>query len=422
MQTLAMPPVPATPANAAVSAKSETATNAASRNDGKTPFQMELSRQVRAKASQTPGKQTAHSQKQAPQQARQDPNQNAKVISKAAELSNEKVAVVDSVTADGKGLDSVQTLLPDNAATATQVDDKNPDYQHDVLDALGIGLNDAKNIVLSAPVPLQAALANINTVQTGADKVAGTLAREAAVSPEQDKNIMLADTDMTAEAAEKPATSVVGQGSKADGLSNADAKLALSEHAATKLANNAVKELAVKDLQPTQPLTAAVAQSQLIQNNTGVAAQHLASTNVIDVYPGKPGWDQAISQKVIYMVGASQQSATLTLNPPDLGPLKVVINVHNEQADATFISDNDEVRRALESGLSHLREKMSESGVQLGQTSISSNRQSQQDFQQAAQNRGALTSSGANGGQQAGSETQPGVASRVANGLVDTFA
>ncbi|MDD2833995.1 MAG: flagellar hook-length control protein FliK, partial [Methylotenera sp.] len=230
------------------------------------------------------------------------------------------------------------------------------------------------------------------------------------------------DVDNALAAPDKPAGGTVGQRSKADDAFNAGAKAALNENVATKLANNAVKELAVKDVLPTQPFTTAMAQSQSIQNNAGVVAQQLASANVIDVYPGKPGWDQAISQKVIYMLGASQQSATLTLNPPDLGPLKVVINVHNDQADATFISDNDEVRRALESGLSHLREKMNESGVQLGQTNISSNRQSQQDFQQTAQNRSTLTSSGANGEPQVESAVQSNVVTRVANGLVDTFA
>jgi flagellar hook-length control protein FliK len=122
------------------------------------------------------------------------------------------------------------------------------------------------------------------------------------------------------------------------------------------------------------------------------------------------------------MLGAGQQSASLTLNPPDLGPLKVVINVHNDQADTTFISDNDEVRKALESGMSHLRDKMSESGIQLGQANVSTSQQSQQEFQQAAQNRvNQKVKNQTNEPAVEGSD-QARVTLRVSDGLVDTFA
>jgi flagellar hook-length control protein FliK len=143
---------------------------------------------------------------------------------------------------------------------------------------------------------------------------------------------------------------------------------------------------------------------------------------MIAVYPGKSGWDQAISQKVVWMVGAGQQSASLTLNPPDLGPLKVVINVHNDQADTTFISDNDEVRKALESGMSNLRDKMSESGIQLGQANVSTSQQSQQEFQQAAQNRLFQGVKGQASAEVMESGSQAKVTVRVSDGLVDTFA
>ena len=93
---------------------------------------------------------------------------------------------------------------------------------------------------------------------------------------------------------------------------------------------NAVKDSAGKDVVTPAGFQPAA------QVNMALSTQQAASTNVISAYPGKPGWDQAISQKVVWMVGAGEQSATLTLNPPDLGPLQVVIHVHNDQADATF--------------------------------------------------------------------------------------
>lgn len=105
----------------------------------------------------------------------------------------------------------------------------------------------------------------------------------------------------------------------------------------------------------------------------------------IDSYPGRSGWNQAISQQVLWMVGAQEQTATLTLNPPDLGPLQIVIQVSNEQASASFSSEHQEVRQALQDGMEHLRERMKEAGVTLGETSVGSGQSQQQAQRDGAQ-------------------------------------
>lgn len=159
-----------------------------------------------------------------------------------------------------------------------------------------------------------------------------------------------------------------------------------------------------------------------MQANAAEAMQQLGSSNTINAYPGKTGWDQAISQKVVWMLGAQEQSATLTLNPPDMGPLQVVIHVHNDQADTTFISDNPEVRQVLQDGMDNLREKMSESGIQLGQANVSSGGQMQQQFQQAAQQSRADASLGKNTSVSSIEHiSSPKILVRTSNGLVDTF-
>lgn len=141
----------------------------------------------------------------------------------------------------------------------------------------------------------------------------------------------------------------------------------------------------------------------------------------IHAAPGTRDWNEAIGQKVVWMVGAQEQSATLTLNPPDLGPLQVVIHVHHEQADATFVSQNPEVRQALQDGIETLRSMMSSSGIQLGEANISSNGQAQQQFQQTGRSRTA--DSGAAAGQPMAEPATSGIARAFASaGLVDTFA
>jgi flagellar hook-length control protein FliK len=163
-------------------------------------------------------------------------------------------------------------------------------------------------------------------------------------------------------------------------------------------------------------------QNQAPQSNSILGTHQLGSNNQINAYPGRAGWDQAISQKVVWMVGAAEQTATLTLNPPDLGPLQVVINVRNDMADTTFISDNAEVRQALQDGMANLREKMAESGIQLGQANVNSGERPKQEFQQAALNQQPSKFSGSDSNFPIETTTQKVDISRINNGLVDTFA
>ncbi len=137
---------------------------------------------------------------------------------------------------------------------------------------------------------------------------------------------------------------------------------------------------------------------------------------------GTPAWDQAVGQKVVWMVAGAQQSASLTLNPPDLGPLQVVLNVSNGQADASFYAAQPEVRQALEAALPKLRDMMNEAGVALGQASVSAGMPDSHD--RPGEPAGSQGRRGAAG--QDGDQAPPvaGPAPRIiaGQGLVDTFA
>lgn len=169
---------------------------------------------------------------------------------------------------------------------------------------------------------------------------------------------------------------------------------------------------ALEQVQQVQPsVTAPLPQTQQAQQ---AATTMDVRSNQVPTPFGQPGWNQAIGQKVVWMAAGGEQTASLTLNPPDLGPLQVVIHVHNNQADTTFLSDQADVRRALEDGMDNLRQMMSESGLQLGQANV---RSGQQEAQQQAANmtRGNVA--------RQGDETSQ-VLTKAATvmGLVDTFA
>ena len=65
------------------------------------------------------------------------------------------------------------------------------------------------------------------------------------------------------------------------------------------------------------------------------------------------------------------QQAALKLNPANLGPVEVRINMHNEQANITFIAHNAATRDALEQALPRLRESFSENGLELTDAEVS---------------------------------------------------
>ncbi len=85
---------------------------------------------------------------------------------------------------------------------------------------------------------------------------------------------------------------------------------------------------------------------------------------------GTTAWGSEVSQKIVWMMRGAEQSATLTLNPPNLGPLQVVVHVQNNIARASFFSNNSEVRLALLDGVPALREMMLKGGIELGQTQV----------------------------------------------------
>lgn len=167
--------------------------------------------------------------------------------------------------------------------------------------------------------------------------------------------------------------------------------------------------------QANQVAVAAVQPQQQVHTAQAAAAMDVRG-NQIPVPFGQPGWNQAVGQKVVWMAAGGEQTASLTLNPPDLGPVQVIIHIHNNQADTTFLSDQADVRRALEDGMDNLRQMMSESGLQLGQANVRSGQQ------EAAQTPSGMNAARTGNGE-AGEETSQVLAKAArVMGLVDTFA
>ncbi len=114
-------------------------------------------------------------------------------------------------------------------------------------------------------------------------------------------------------------------------------------------------------------------------------------SNQLSAQVGTPDWNQALSQRVVWMVHGGEQSATLSLNPPDLGPLQVVLNVSNSQANATFITAQPEVKQALEAAMPRLEAMLAGAGIQLGQANVQSGNSGQRQPSQPSPGQSGLS-------------------------------
>ncbi len=110
---------------------------------------------------------------------------------------------------------------------------------------------------------------------------------------------------------------------------------------------------------------------------TPAAVQSSASTpsGLPTITLGTPlnqaGWDQALGERIQWMAGQKLQGARIRLNPANLGPMEVRIQVQNEQASIQFTSAHGVVREALEAALPRLREMFDASGVELVDVDVS---------------------------------------------------
>ena len=132
-------------------------------------------------------------------------------------------------------------------------------------------------------------------------------------------------------------------------------------------------------------------------------------------------WGDDFSQQITWMANQRNQSAELHLNPPQLGPLDVVLKMNGDQATAMFTSPHAAVRDAIEQALPRLREMLADSGIMLGNAMVSdqSAQKNQDNSSRKSQGRTASTE---NDSEISGITESKISTMRRPQGMVDTFA
>ena len=159
-----------------------------------------------------------------------------------------------------------------------------------------------------------------------------------------------------------------------------------------------------------QAAASAASTTAAVQTTGNAGAAEVA--NALSPQVGTTDWEDALSQKVVFLSNAHSQSAELTLNPKDLGPLQVVLQVADNHAHALFVSQHQQVREAVEAALPKLREAMESNGIGLGSASVSDGFARQGGQQQSADSgrSGARGGAGGFAGGAGGSDSDSSVA------------
>lgn len=176
----------------------------------------------------------------------------------------------------------------------------------------------------------------------------------------------------------------------------------------------------------TMTINTSASIAPVISNASSAQASAPVSSAVLSAPLGSNEWQQTLSQHVTMFTRQGQQSAELRLHPEDLGQVQISLKLDdNNLAQIQMVSPHSHVRQALEAALPTLRTSLAENGIQLGQSSISSESFAgqQQSFSQQQQ-----SSRAGSGNTLTTEEDEPLIApaslQSVArgNGAVDIFA
>lgn len=106
---------------------------------------------------------------------------------------------------------------------------------------------------------------------------------------------------------------------------------------------------------------------------SGDASAMHSQRSSINAHVHSAAWPQQLGDKIVWLARTEQQTAQLNINPPQLGPLQITLNLSGDQASIAFASPHAEVRQAIESAMPQLKEMLSSAGINLGQSNVGAN-------------------------------------------------
>jgi len=121
-----------------------------------------------------------------------------------------------------------------------------------------------------------------------------------------------------------------------------------------------------------------------------------------------------LNEKIALMAGKDIQTATIRLDPSEMGSMNIKLSLQNDQVNVIIQAQNHQSRDLLEQQLPRLREMLQQQGIALGDTQVQSDNSGQQ--QSAFQQDGQFNQSANSGQEQAGEK----VSNNASNHAVDS--
>ncbi len=142
---------------------------------------------------------------------------------------------------------------------------------------------------------------------------------------------------------------------------------------------------------------------------------------------GEKGWDNVLSNRIMWMMGNQMQQASLHITPRHLGPIDIQVSIQNDQASISFLAHNAPVKEALEAAIPRLREMFADNNMQLVNVDVgqhdTTGQQGAANLLSQHGNGRDFSANGHQGGEAGGSqaEAEP-VRIITSSGLVDDYA
>lgn len=147
---------------------------------------------------------------------------------------------------------------------------------------------------------------------------------------------------------------------------------------------NSSSEQGVESLNFSQLLTP---ESPQVNPTVTVNATAKASSNQVEFAPSvfkahpisiathttQSDWADAFGDKIIWLTNQTVKSASLQVNPQELGPIEIQVKLNQEQASIQFNSHHVHTKEIIEQAMPRLREMMSEQGLNLVDIDVSTN-------------------------------------------------
>lgn len=131
-------------------------------------------------------------------------------------------------------------------------------------------------------------------------------------------------------------------------------------------------DFAVLEKQSTE--SSVVPKGEVINPQTSIRSQALPEKTPVlsmDRPVSHPEWKQDLGDRIVWMTRNTMSTAELKVNPPQMGPVEVRINLNQDQTNIVFASQNAAVREAIEVAVPRLKEMLGTQQLNLTNVDVS---------------------------------------------------